>query len=267
VRRGTEEEAAVTSVALHFEDSGGPGEPVLLAHAIGMDLRMWDDLAASLAVEHRVIRFDARGHGKSPVPPRPYSLEDMAGDAVSLLDKLRIARAHWVGLSMGAMIGMAFALDHADRLGRLVLANTTSSYGPEGPKMWEARAKAVSEGGLASIKDMVMGRYFSDAFRAAQPGVVAEIARRFVASPPEGYQGCCDAIAELDFTSDLSRIHARTLVIAGAADAGTPPAMGAAIADRIAGAQMAVIPEAAHLSAVERPAEFAGLVKGFLTSP
>jgi 3-oxoadipate enol-lactonase len=257
----------VSEAALHFVDSGGAGDTVLLAHALGMDLHMWDDLAGRLAPDHRVVRFDARGHGKSPVPRGPWSLEEMAGDALALLDKLGITRAHWVGLSMGAMVGMAFALDHADRLGRLVLANTTSSYGPEGRKMWEARAKAVREGGLASIKDMVMGRYFSDAFREGHERVVAQIARRFLATPVEGYLECCGAIADLDFTDDLLRIHARTLVIAGAADAGTPPAMGEVIAGRIAGAQMAVIPEAAHLSAVEKPAEFAGLVKGFLTAP
>ena len=254
-------------VELAFDDSRGDGEPVMLAHAIGCDRRMWDDLAARLAESFRVIRFDARGHGRSPVPPRPYSLGGLAGDACALLDRLAIGKAHWVGLSMGAMIGMAFALEHPERLGRLVLANTTSSYGPEGCAMWEARAKAVKEGGLEAIKDMVMSRYFSEGFRAARPDVVASVAKRFLATPTEGYLGCCDAIAELDFTADLSAIHNRTLVIAGAADAGTPPAMAEVIAGRIPGAQLCVIPEAAHLSAVEKPDEFAALVKAFLTAP
>ncbi len=257
----------MSAVALFHEDSGGGGEPVLLAHAIGMDHRMWDDLAAQLAPTHRVLRPDARGHGRSPVPPRPYSLEAMAGDALPLLDRLGVEKAHWVGLSMGAMVGIAFALEHPDRLGRLVLANSTSSYGPEGRATWEARAQAVARGGLAAINDMVMSRYFSADFRAAHADVVAQTSRRFLATPVEGYLGCCDAIAELDFTADLARIHARTLVIAGGADAGTPPAMSQVIADRIAGAQLAVIPGAAHLSAVEKPAEFAALVKGLLAAP
>jgi 3-oxoadipate enol-lactonase len=252
---------------LFFADSGGGGEPVLLAHAIGCDHRMWDDLAARLAPGFRVIRFDARGHGRSPVTPRPYSLELLAEDAVALLDRLGVAKAHWVGLSMGAMVGMAFALEHPERLGRLVLANTTSSYGPEGRRMWEARARAVQEGGLGAIKDMVMERYFSDGFRQSHQAVVSTIAERFLATPVEGYLGCCDAIAELDYTEALSAIHARTLVIAGAADAGTPPAMAETIAERIPGSQLAVLPEAAHLSAVEKPAEFAALVKGFLAAP
>ena len=165
------------------------------------------------------------------------------------------------------MIGQAFALEHADRLGRLVLANTTSSYGAEGRSMWQARAKAVEVGGLAAIKDMVLSRYFSDPFREASPRVVEETGRRFLETPAQGYLGCCDAIAELDYTDDLSRIHARTFVIAGEKDAGTPPAMSKAIAARIPGSRLAVIAGAAHLSAVEKPAEFNALVRDFLASP
>ncbi len=243
-------------VELHCVDSGGGGDAVLLAHAIGCDHRMWDELASVLSRRFRVLRIDARGHGESPVPKRPYTLEGMADDAVRVLDRLGIDTAHWVGLSMGGMIGQAFALAHGDRLGRLVLANTTSSYGAEGPAMWEARAKAVAEGGMAAITDLAMTRYFSDEFRARHSDVVAPVRKRFLETPAEGYIGCCDAIRDLDFTADLGRIHARTLVIAGEMDAGTPVAMSEAIANRIPGARLAVIPGAAHLSAVEKPAEF-----------
>lgn len=254
-------------VDLHCVDSGGDGEAVLLAHAIGCDHRMWDELAPVLARRFRVLRVDARGHGRSPVPKRPYSLQELAADAVHVLDRLGIQRAHWVGLSMGGMIGQAFALQHPDRLDRLVLANTTSSYGAEGPAMWEARAKAVSAGGVAAIKDLAMTRYFSDEFRERHADVVAIVGQRFLKTPAEGYIGCCDAIRNLDFSEDLAAIHARTLVIAGEKDAGTPPAMSEIIASRIPGATLAVIPGAAHLSAVEKPAEFNALVRDFLASP
>jgi 3-oxoadipate enol-lactonase len=257
----------VKPVELHAAALGEAGDCVVLVHAIGMDHRMWDDLAPFLARQFRVVRVDLRGHGASPVPPRPYSLEALAGDVAAVLDRLAIAKAHLVGLSLGGMIGQAFALEHAGRLGRLVLANTTSSYGPEGRSMWQARAKAVEAGGLAAIKDMVMSRYFSDPFRERNPRVVEETARRFLETPAQGYLGCCDAIAELDFTADLSRIHARTLAIAGEKDVGTPPSMSEAIAARIPGARLAVIPGAAHLSAVEKPAQFNALVRDFLASP
>jgi 3-oxoadipate enol-lactonase len=249
---------------LHFVDSGGVGEAVLLVHAIGCDLRMWDSLARALEDRYRVIRIDVRGHGQSPVAPRPYSLEALADDVAALLDGLGVARTHWVGLSMGGMIGQAFALGHPERLGKLVIANSTSSYGPDGRKNWEARIKMVEDGGVAAIRDMVAARYFSDAFRAAQPAVVDEVMRRFVETPAQGYLGCCDAIAALDYSKDLARITAPTLVIAGGADAGTPPAMSEAIAKAIPKAKLAVIPGAAHLSAVEKPGEFNALVREFL---
>jgi 3-oxoadipate enol-lactonase len=225
---------------------------------------MWDALTRSLAPGFRVIRVDVRGHGRSPVMPRPATLEALADDIAALLDRLGIARAHWVGLSMGGMIGQAFALRHAARLGKLVIANSTSSYGAEGRKMWEARARLVEEGGVDAIREMVASRYFSEDFRHTQPARVEAVMERFSRTPKEGYLACCDAIAALDYSKDLARITAPTLVIAGGADAGTPPAMSEAIVRAIPGARLAVIPGAAHLSAVEKPDEFNALVRDFL---
>lgn len=250
-----------------FHVEAGSGEPVVLVHAIGCDHRMWDSLAAALAPRHRVVRVDVRGHGKSPVPAGEYSLEALAGDVLAVLDSLEVGKAHWVGLSMGGMIGQAFALAHPARLGRLVLANTTSTYGADGPKMWEARMKAVREGGMAAIADLVMQRYFSDEFRASHPDVVARTKETVLATPAKGYVSCCAAVRDLDFTRDLSSIRARTLVVAGGLDTGTPVSMSEAIATKIPGSQLAVIPQAAHLSAVESPEEFNSLVRNFLAAP
>jgi 3-oxoadipate enol-lactonase len=254
-------------VELAFSDAGS-GAVVVLAHAIGCDRRMWEDLVTALHERGmRVLSVDLRGHGTSPVPRRPYTLAEMAGDVAALLDRVGVRTAHWVGLSMGGMVGQAFALSHGERLARLVLANTTSSYGPDGPAMWEARAKAVEDGGVAAIKDLAMARYFSEDFRARHPDVVARTGERFLATPREGYIGCCDAIRGLDFTESLARITAPTLVIAGEKDLGTPPAMSEAIARQIPGAKLSIIPGAAHLSAVETPREFSSLVCGFLADP
>ena len=254
----------MTAIPLHARDTGGPGEAVVLAHAIGLDHRMWSALAEALAPKYRVVAIDARGHGRSAVMPRPYSLAMLADDVAALLDRLAIRRAHWVGLSMGGMIGQAFALGHGDRLQRLVLANTTSSYGPDGKGNWQARIKLVQDGGLAAIRDAVEARYFSEAFRKSHADVVATHMARFMETSPEGYLGCCDAIAELDFSEDLGRIAAPTLVVAGSADVGTPVAMHEALAAGIPGARLAVMQAAAHLSAVEKPEEFAALVTEFL---
>jgi 3-oxoadipate enol-lactonase len=253
-------------VALSCRDSGGNGPAVVLAHAIGCDHRMWEDLERDLASKYRVINIDARGHGASPVPPRPYSLGALAEDARALLDRLGIRKAHWVGLSMGGMVGQAFALAHPDRLERLVIANSTSSYGTEGRTLWHNRIKLVEDGGLAAIRDMVAQRYFSDAFRREHADVVKKVMDRFMETRAEGYLGCCDAIKELDFSPHLSAVRAPTLVIAGSEDAGTPPAMSQALARAIPGAKLEIIEGAAHLSAVEKPREFAKLVSDFLAA-
>jgi 3-oxoadipate enol-lactonase len=253
-------------VAISCRDSGGGGAAVVLAHAIGCDHRMWEELEAALASTYRVISIDARGHGSSPVPPRPYSLGALAEDVRALLDRLEVKKAHWVGLSMGGMVGQAFALAHPDRLERLVIANSTSSYGIEGRAIWQNRIKLVEEGGLAAIREMVTQRYFSEAFRREHADIVEKVMERFMETPAQGYLGCCDAIKELDFSTHLHSIRAPTLVIAGSDDAGTPVAMSEAIAKGIPGAKLEVIQGAAHLSAVEKPREFAELVTRFLAA-
>jgi 3-oxoadipate enol-lactonase len=256
----------VIPAALHVEDSGGSGEVVVLAHAIGCDTRMWEEVTPRLASRYRVLRMDARGHGRSPVTARPYSLAGLAADFAAALERLGVQRAHWVGLSMGGMIGQAFALRHGERLGRLVIANSTSSYGPEGRPNWHKRIRLVEQGGLAAIREMVEQRYFSADFRRDHADIVAKVMGRFMETSPEGYLGCCDAIADLDFSRDLGRIGHRTLVIAGDEDVGTPPAMSEEIVAKIPGSRLAIMNGAAHLSAAEKPEEFSRLLLDFLAA-
>ena len=253
----------MSPAALHHVESGAGGTPAVMVHAIGCDHAMWDGVVPALA-GRRLVRVDLRGHGASPVPEGPYSLDVLADDVAALLDRLGIATADWIGLSLGGMVGQAFALRHPARLRRLVLANTTSGYGAEGSGMWQARAKAVGEGGMAAILEMAMARYFSDAFRAAHPEEVGRVARRFLATAPRGYAGCCHAIAGLDFTARLGAVAAPALVIAGGADVATTPQMAAAMAREIPGARLEVIEGVAHLGAVEAPERFGALARAFL---
>jgi 3-oxoadipate enol-lactonase len=240
------------------------GEAVWLSHAIGCDHRMWDGVVPHLSGRFRVLAIDSRGHGSSPVPPRPWSLEDMADDVARALDRLGIDRVHWVGLSMGGMVGQAFALRHPSRLGKLVLANTTASYGPGGAQAWADRIRLVEQGGLAAIRDMVEQRYFSEAFRREHADRVEAVMDRFMETPAQGYLGCCDAIKGLDYAGRLKDIASPTLVIAGESDLGTPVAMHEALAAGIPGATLVVLPKAAHLSAAEMPDAFADATLRFL---
>ena len=229
---------------------------VVLSHALGCDLTMWDELANALAQDCRVIAYDHRGHGASASPLGPYSMEDLAEDAARLLGELDTGPVLWVGISMGGMVGQELALRHPALVAGLVIANSTSHYPDSAQEMWRARIAKVEDGGLAAIADAVMERYFHEAFRKEQPATVARFRRRVVATNAGGYLACCAAIKDVDTSARLGRIGVPTLVVAGELDMGTPLPMSQAIADAIAGARLLVLPNAAHLSVIEQPQLF-----------
>jgi 3-oxoadipate enol-lactonase len=261
----------VSNPVLHYsvrEPRSGkaPRHTVVLSHALGCDLTMWDALANTLAQDCRVIAYDHRGHGSSDAPDALYSMAELADDAARLLCELDTGPVVWVGLSMGGMVGQELALRHPSLVRALVLANTTSGYPEAAQAVWEQRIATVREQGIEAIADAVMGRYFHDGFRAQKPGTVARYRRRVVSTDPVGYVGCCNAVGKVDTASRLGSITVPTLVIAGELDQGTPVAMAQALADGIPEARLVVLQEASHLSAVEQPQAFEEAVVGFVTS-
>jgi len=242
----------------------GSGPWVTLSHSLSCDLTMWDAIAVALAPTFTVLRYDTRGHGRSSAPEGAYDFDLLVADAIGLLDALQIGRTHFIGLSMGGMIGQHLALAHPARLDRLVIANSTSRIPPEAGPLWDERIAIARRQGCAGLVEGTLGRWFTAGFREEQPAEAARIGKLIADTPPAGYIGCAGAIRALDITARIDAIRAPTLVIAGAEDPGTPPAMSEAIAARIAGARLEVIARASHLSAVERPAEFARLVGDFL---
>jgi 3-oxoadipate enol-lactonase len=261
----------VSSPALHYtvrepRNSRTPRHTVVLSHAIGADLMMWDGLANQLASDCRVIAYDHRGHGSSDKGDGDdlYSMADLADDAARLLRELDTGPVVWVGLSMGGMAGQELALRHPGLMRALVLANTTSAYPEAAREAWRQRIVTVREQGIEAIADAVMGRYFHDDFRAAHAATVVRFRQRLTSTDAQGYVGCCHAVGMVDTTGRLGQIAVPTLVIAGALDQGTPVAMAQALADAIAGAQLRVIEGASHISAVEQPEAFAALVVDFL---
>lgn len=244
---------------------GGPSRhTVVLSHALGCDMDMWDGLANHLALDCRVICYDHRGHGGSDAPPGPYTMAELADDAARLLGELDTGPVVWVGLSMGGMVGQELALRHPGLVAALVVANSTSGYPEAARTMWRERIAKVEAEGVEAIADAVMGRYFDDAFRSANPATVARFRRRVASTDAVGYAGCCAAVGGVDTSGRLAGIAVPTLVIAGERDAGTPPAMSEAIAQSVPGARLAVILDATHLSAIEQPARFNGLVRDFI---
>src|SRR5438094_3849795 len=244
--------ATAAPIDLHYRVDGPSSAPVLvLSHALGLSMAMWDPQVAPLSREFRVVRYDHRGHGGSPVPDGPYRIDDLGRDLLHMLDRLALERVSFCGLSLGGMVGLWLGANAPERVDRLVVCCTAARM-PR-PEDYAERAKVVRAKGMAAIADTVIGRWFTPAFLTGRPNVVAGIKARLLATPPEGYAATCEALAAMDLREDLPRIAASTLVIAGADDQSTPPERAEEIAQRIRGAELAVIPDAAHLANIEQP--------------
>jgi 3-oxoadipate enol-lactonase len=242
----------VTVVDLHHEIVGGEGSPPLvLGASLGTPLAVWDPQVPALAERARVIRFDHRGHGASPVLPGPYAIADLGRDVLGLLDRLGVARAAYCGLSLGGMVGMWLAANAPERIDRLVLISAAAH--PPAASMFTERAAVVRQAGTTgTVADAVVARWFTPAFASEHPDVVARHRAMVAAVPAEGYAGCCEAIAGLDLRSTLPAVRALTLVIAGAEDLAIPLACGREIASAVPGARLQVLDPAAHLANVEQ---------------
>ena len=240
------------AVALHHEDAGPENAHVVLMGAsLGTTLAMWDEQVAPLAERFRVVRFDHRGHGGSPVAPGPYTIADMGGDVIALLDALGVERASYVGLSIGGMVGIWLGANAPERIERLALVCTSAHLPP--PEGWEERAAEVEDAGTVEVVlEGVMARWLTPEYAAAHPEAVEKLSGMLTATSPEAYAACCRALGAMDLREDLGRIRAPTLVVAGAQDPSTPPDHGEAIAAAIAGARFELLDPSAHIAAIER---------------
>jgi 3-oxoadipate enol-lactonase len=230
----------------------GPEDaPVLvLSNSLGTTLAMWDEQAPALSERFRLLRYDHRGHGGSPVPPGPYKIEDLARDVLVLLDRLEVERFSFCGLSIGGIVGMWLAAEAPERVERLVLCCTSARFPPD---TFDSRARTVRAEGVSAIADAVVERWFTPAFREGSPEVVERARRMLLDTPAEGYAGCCEAVRDADLSNRLGMVSAPTLVVAGANDPAAPPNQTGLIRDSIPGASLEVIPDAAHLANMEQP--------------
>ena len=247
---------------IYVEVEGREGAPVLmLSNSLGTNLHMWDDQAAQFAEHFRLVRYDRRGHGKSGAPKGPYSFDRFGRDIVAILDALKIKKMNWCGLSMGGMDGQWLGANAADRVEKLVIANTNFYYADKGP--WADRIKFVQEKGLGDLVDLNMERWFTKGFRDRAPQAIARMTEMFTATNPAGYIACVEAIRDMDFRASNPRVTTPTLVIGGKQDPATPPSAGEAIVQQIKGAKLVAL-DAAHISNVEQPKLFTEAVLNFL---
>ncbi len=251
----------MTTVDLHAEIEGPEeGEPLLLGGSLGTTLAMWEPQLPALARTYRVIRFDHRGHGRSPAPPGPYAIDDLGADVLALMDRLGLGRVSYAGLSLGGMVGQWLAINAPERIARLILISTSPHMPP--PEGWHERAAAVRAAGTtAAVADGVLGRWFTPGFAQERPDVVTPYLEMVSSSPAEGYAACCEAIAGLDLRGELERIAAPTVVLVGAQDPSTPPVHAETIVGGVPGARLEVLDPGAHLLNVEREAEVTGLIR------
>ncbi len=242
----------------------GPRDaPVLvLGNSLGTTRELWEPQLAGLGEHFRLLRYEHRGHGGSPAPPGPYTIAELGADVLRLLDDFGVEHASYCGVSLGGMLGMWLAANAPERIDVLGLCCTSARFPDTGP--WIQRAATVRAGGLPPISAQVVSRWFTPAFAARFPAVPAGFIATLDGIDPEGYAGCCDAIAAMDLRPALAAITAHTLVISGSEDPSTPPWHGAVIARGIAGSRLAVIRGAAHLANVSAPGEVTAALSAHL---
>jgi 3-oxoadipate enol-lactonase len=255
----------VNGINVNYVFDGPAGAPVVtLSHSLATDLSMWEPQVPELAKRFRVLRYDIRGHGETEAPAGPYTLEELAADGRGLLDALGIGRTHWIGLSLGGMVGQMIALDRPELIASLCLCDTTSRVPAEGRALWAERIKTATTHGMEPLVEPTIGRWFTAGFVASERGVVDKVRAMIRRTSPAGYAGCGQAISMLDLTDRISAIRQPTLVVVGEEDQGTPVAASRVISERIKGSELVIIKSASHLSNLERPREFTTAILEFL---
>jgi 3-oxoadipate enol-lactonase len=244
----------------------GEGPWLTLSHSLACNLRMWDEEAKRLSRRYKVLRYDTRGHGETSAPAGAYTLELLADDLHGLLQGLGVKSTHFVGLSMGGMIGQTYALKYPGMFKSLALCDTTSRYPAEAAGLWVERIKTVETSGMEPLVVPTLERWFTEPFRKARPEVVEKVAAMIRTTPALGYIGCSHAIPKINLTARLKEIRCPAVVIVGKDDPGTPVAMAEEIHQALPGSKLVVIPSAAHLSNLEQPDAFNRALGGFVDS-
>ena len=249
---------------IHYALSGRQSASTLvLSNSLGTTFSRWDPQLAEFEKHFSVLRYDTRGHGRSAVPPGPYTFDQLGGDVVALLDALKFDSAHFCGLSMGGMTGLWLGLHTPNRLRKLIVSSASAKFGTT--ETWENRISAVRLGGMKSVAQQVVERWYTPEFRASNPKTARTTLQMLEAVPPEGYVACCAALRDTDLRETVSAIRTPTMIISGAKDPAATPDDGKYLANKIPGAQYLEL-AAAHLANVEASAKYTSAVVGFLAA-
>ncbi len=250
-------------VAYRF-DGPEDGHVVLMANSLMSDYSMWDWNVPALADRYRVLRYDKRGHGGSHTTPSPYSISQLADDAVALLDALQIQKVHFIGLSMGGMIGQQMGARYPERVYSLSLCDTASEMPPR--NLWEDRFEVARKDGIPGLVDGTIKRWFTAPFIERAPQDIEKVRQMILGTGVEGYIGCASAVRDMAQTTMLLKIKAPTLILTGRQDPACTVEQATVLNRMIDGSKMVLIEEAAHLSNIEQPAVFNQIIREFIDS-
>jgi 3-oxoadipate enol-lactonase len=245
-------------------DVNGQGDWLVLCHSLGVDRSVWFQQVPDFETHHRVLTWDARGHGETSDVPGPYDFDLMAQDLIGLLDSLDIQRTALLGLSMGGDIAMTLASAHPGRVSALILCDTSARFGPDAQRNWRDRIEAARREGIAPVIGAQAERWFTDDFRASRPEVVERVLDLFGRTGLEGYIGAMEALARVNLLPRLADISCPTLIVVGDQDPATGSGMAEAIRGAIPGSRLMVLEHARHLAAIEQAGAFNQAVLEFL---
>ena len=252
-------------VGLNCEIGGREGAPWLtFSNSLATNLHMWDDQAAALADDFRILRYDKRGHGESDVPEGPYDFPMLIGDVIGLWDTLGIGKSHFVGLSIGGMTAMGLGARHADRLNSIVISNAIAEAPAPFVAAWDERIAIVEAEGMGALAAPTVERWCSDEFLDSGSPVLDDLRAMVAATPAGGFIGCARALQGLDFENSLGEIRVPTLFIAGKEDGATPASTMSRIAKLVEGARYVELSPAGHLSNIEQPETYTAALRDFL---
>jgi len=255
--------AHIAGIDMHYEVSGS-GPWLTLSYSLAAHLGMWDAQLEALNQHFTVLRYDIRGHGQTQSTPGPYTLTQLSDDAHALLLHLGIPSTHWIGLSLGGMIGQTFAIQHPEMMAHTVIADSSGRAAPNAASMWGERAKLALSQGMAPLVEPTLQRWFTQNYREKNPDMMTLIGQMIANTPAMGYAGCCAAIADLDTLEKLRDLRTPCLVMVGEEDMGTPPAMSEQIHQHWPDSSYVVLKNAAHISNIEQAQAFTDNVLKFL---
>jgi 3-oxoadipate enol-lactonase len=251
-------------ININYEVDGPEGAPwIVLSNSLATTLAMWDQQAADLKAQYRVLRYDQRGHGATDAPAGRYTFEQLIADALGLMDALAIKKAHFGGLSMGGATALGFAQKHPDRLDKVIVCDTPCQSTPTSSQQWEERIVVAQKQGMEALVEPTVGRWFPPAVLEAKPPHVDKVRAMIRTTPVNGFIGCAAALANHDYASAVATVTRPVLFMAGEKDGVTPTAMRK-LSAALPGSRYVELPGAGHISNMDQPEGFTWAIADFL---